>query len=89
MVTVAVSVWAYLLAHPHLIGAFLHQELEAALAAKEAEKVEVQKELHELQIRCRSNSGPISIRLRTSENIDHDAMQHIIEDLEAHGIGAC
>lgn len=64
---------------------FLIQELKTALSAKEAEKVEVQKELHELQIRVRDISGPIGLGLH---DIDHDAVQNIIEDMEAHRIGA-
>jgi len=64
---------------------FYAQELKTALSAKEAEKVEVQKELHELQIRVRDISGPVGLGLH---DIDHDAVQNIIEDMEAHRIGA-
>ena len=47
--------------------------------AKEAEKVEVQKQLHELQIQGRSQDAP--------PREDHEAVQGIIGDMEAHGIG--
>lgn len=47
--------------------------------AKEAEKVEVQKQLHELQIQGRSQDAPA--------RDDHEAVQGIIGDMEAHGIG--
>ncbi|KAK9918082.1 hypothetical protein WJX75_001065 [Coccomyxa subellipsoidea] len=60
------------------------QELKTALSVKEAEKVEVQKELHELQIRSRDISGPVGLHLH---DIDHDVVQNIIEDMEAHRIG--
>ena len=62
----------------------IEQELKTALSVKEAEKVEVQKELHELQIRSRDISGPVGLHLH---DIDHDVVQNIIEDMEAHRIG--
>lgn len=55
------------------------QELKAALEAKEAEKVGVQRQLHELQIQGRSHAAP--------PRDDHEAVQGIIGDMEAHGIG--
>ncbi len=55
------------------------QELKAAVATKEAEKVAVQKQLHELQIQGRSGNVP--------SRDDHEAIQGIIGDMEAHGIG--
>ncbi len=61
----------------------MFQELKTALSLKEAEKVEVQKELHELQIRSR-DIGPVGLQLH---DIDHDVVQNIIEDMEAHRIG--
>jgi len=47
--------------------------------AKEEEKVTVQKQLHELQIQGRSREAPA--------REDHEAVQGIIGDMEAHGIG--
>ena len=55
------------------------QELKAVVEAKEAEKVEVQKQLHELQIQGRSRDA--------APREDHEAVQGIIGDMEAHGIG--
>ena len=49
------------------------------MEAKEAEKVEAQKQLHELQIQGRSGDAP--------PREDHEAVQGIIGDMEAHGIG--
>ncbi len=49
------------------------------MEAKEAEKVEAQKQLHELQIQGRSGDAPA--------REDHEAVQGIIGDMEAHGIG--
>ncbi|BDA47090.1 probable Laminin-like protein epi-1 at N-terminal half [Coccomyxa sp. Obi] len=59
------------------------QVLSKALSEKEAEKVEVQKELHELQIKSRDIS-PIGLNLR---DIDHDVVHSIIEDMEKNSIG--
>ena len=56
------------------------QELKAALEAKEAEKVAVERQLHELRIQGRSQDA----RARD----DHEPVQGIIGDMEAHGIGA-
>ena len=55
------------------------QELKATVETKEAEKVAVQKQLHELQIQGRSGNAP--------PRDDHEAIQGIIGDMEAHGIG--
>ena len=55
------------------------QELKAVVEAKEAEKVEVQKQLHELQIQGHSRDA--------APREDHEAVQGIIGDMEAHGIG--
>ena len=49
------------------------------MEAKEAEKVEAQKQLHELRIQGRSRDAPA--------RDDHEAVQGIIGDMEAHGIG--
>ncbi|CAL8471705.1 g11247 [Coccomyxa elongata] len=59
------------------------QVLSKALSEKEAEKVEVQKELHELQIKSRDIS-PLGLNLH---DIDHDVVHSIIEDMEKHSIG--
>ncbi len=59
--------------------------LNKALSEKEAEKVEVQKELHELQIKSRDIT-PLGLNLH---DIDHDVVHSIIEDMEKHSIGRC
>ncbi len=63
----------------------MHQLLSKALSKKEAEKVEVQKELHELQIKSR-DTIPLGLNLR---DIDHDVVHNIIEDMEKNSIGRC
>lgn len=63
----------------------MHQLLSKALSEKEAEKVEVQKELHELQIKSR-DINPLGLNLR---DIDHDVVHNIIEDMEKNSIGGC
>ena len=65
-----------------IVCSYAVQELKAAVEAKEEEKVTVQKQLHELQIQGRSREAPA--------REDHEAVQGIIGDMEAHGIGkAC
>lgn len=60
-----------------------------ALAAKEADKVAAQRELHELQLACRSNGDALSGGVRdVLRGGVPGAAALIIEDLEAAGIGA-
>lgn len=62
------------------------QELTAAVARAEAGKVEAQRELHEMQIQASARTAVASSAAREA---DHEVVSHIIDDLEAHGIGAC
>ncbi len=76
------------------------QEMEGELAAKEAEKVAAQRDLHELQLQCRSgdSEGLVGFALPGTPHARHrgsgdatgdgDAVAHIVGDLEAAGVGA-
>ena len=65
------------------------QEMEAAIAAKEAEKVSAQRDLHEHRLRCRSGDCESSLRAHMrARSGEDDGVAHIIEDLEAQRIGA-
>lgn len=61
------------------------QELTAAVARAEAGKVDAQRELHEMQVQASARTAVASSAPREA---DHEAVAHIIDDLEAHGIGA-
>jgi len=61
------------------------QELKAAVARAESAKVDAQRELHEMQIRAAAGAPAGGGAARASE---HEAVSNIIDDLEAHGIGA-
>lgn len=61
------------------------QELTAAVARAEAGKVEAQRELHEMQIKASAVCEASGMGTRMA---DHEAVSDIIEEMEAHGIGA-